>query len=148
MVVNQEKTQEEVEVKVDEGEIILLGNVPSGFQGDEHEKSKNNKVCSLITNGEKENTVASLLLSKLHESKLRKHPEHSSPFLTHSEPLLAVQGGFEGPSRKHPLATPLHKHFHRLSPNEVQGFRVFSKTGLRKIDFKTKKGLLGWLIIF
>ena len=40
MLINQEETQEEVEVKVDEGEIILLGNISSGFRGDEDEKKQ------------------------------------------------------------------------------------------------------------
>ena len=85
----------------------------------------------------KENTLASLSPSKFRESKPQKNREHSDPFLTHSEPLLTVQDEYKGPPPSHPLATSILKH-----P------KVFSKVGLRKTTFKTKRGLFEGLIIF
>ena len=57
---NQEKNQDEVEEKADEGEMLVLRGDLRGFQRDEDEQRKNifysrctiqDKVCSLIIDG-------------------------------------------------------------------------------------------------
>jgi len=83
-----------------------------------------------------ENTLAPLPPSKLLQNKPHKNHEHSDLFLTHSEPLLAVQDEDNGPTLSHPLATSILKH-----P------KVFSIVGLKKIAFVKKKGLFEVLTI-
>jgi len=57
-----------------------------------------------------ENTLVPSSPSELLESKPLKNLEHSDPFLTHSEPLLAVQDEYKGPPLGYPLATSILKH--------------------------------------
>ena len=79
---NQEENLEEVEERDEEGEMLLLEKVLSGFQADEDKQSKTIKVCSLIIRGEKENTLAPFSPSKLYESKPQKNHQHLTPFIT------------------------------------------------------------------
>ena len=61
--------------------MLLLRKVSSGFQGDEDEQSKNIKVCSLIINREKDNNLAPLFPSELHESKHKRNMSIQTIFL-------------------------------------------------------------------
>ena len=77
------ENQEEIEEKADGGEMLILRRVLSCLQGDEHEQRENifyfgctvqNKVCSLIIDGESYANVVSLSMTDKLGLQAMVHP--------------------------------------------------------------------------
>ena len=128
---NQDEDLEEIEIKADEGELLLLEKISQDFNEEEHEQHTNIHICMLIIHNEQDPTPS---------IPIKPIPFTPIQDLSCSDPKLA----HFAPLKQNPNPPPAHTSIISLHQDPKQ----FPMIDARETDSKFKPRLFEWLIIF